>query len=103
MQQLILEDISSFLNELGQGYSFVKNEYPIKIGNRYNYIDILLYNIKDNRYVIIELKVTELKKEHIGQIKTYMNYIDKNIRTINQEPTIGIIICKKVMNLLCSM
>ena len=95
LQQLILEDIPSFLNELGQGYSFVKNEYPIKIGNRYNYIDILLYNIKDNRYVIIELKVTELKKEHIGQIKTYMNYIDKNIRTINQEPTIGIIICKK--------
>ena len=95
LQQLILEDIPSFLNELGQGYSFVKNEYPIKIGNRYNYIDILLYNIKDNRYVIIELKVTELKKEHIGQIKTYMNYIDKNIRTINQEPTIGIIICRK--------
>ena len=95
LQQLILEDIPSFLNELGQGYSFVKNEYPIKIGNRYNYIDILLYNIKDNRYVVIELKVTEIKKEHIGQIKTYINYINKNIKTINQEPTIGIIICKK--------
>ncbi|MGN1267929.1 MAG: PDDEXK nuclease domain-containing protein [Candidatus Aphodocola sp.] len=95
LKQLILEDLDSFLKELGKGFTYVSNEYSIKIGNRYNYIDILLYNIKDNRYVVIELKVTELKKEHIGQIKTYMNYIDKNIRTINQEPTIGIIICKK--------
>ena len=95
LKQLILEDLDSFLKELGKGFTYVSTEYPIKIGNRYNYIDILLYNIKDNRYVVIELKVTELKKEHIGQIKTYMNYIDKNIRTINQEPTIGIIICKK--------
>ena len=55
----------------------------------------MLYNIKYNCYVVIELKVTELKKEHIGQIETYMNYIDKNIKTINQDKTIGIIICKK--------
>ena len=48
-----------------------------------------------NCYVVIELKVTELKKEHIGQIKTYMNYIDRNIKNITQENTIGIIIVKK--------
>ena len=45
--------------------------------------------------MVVELKVTELKKEHIGQIEVYMNYIDKNIREINQDKTIGIIICKK--------
>lgn len=95
LKQLILEDLDNFLKELGTGFTYVSNEYPIKIGNRYNYIDILLYNIKDNRYVVIELKVTELKKEHIDQITTYMNYIDKNIKTINQEPIIGIIVCKK--------
>ena len=66
-----------------------------KIGNTYNYIDLLLYNIKFNCYVVVELKVTELKKEHIGQIEIYMNYIDKNLKDIMQDKTIGIIICKK--------
>ena len=95
LQKIILEDISSFLEELGSGFTFIKNEYKIKIGNNYNYIDLLLYNIKYNCYVVIELKVTELKKEHIGQIEVYMNYIDANVKTITQENTIGIIICKK--------
>lgn len=58
LQKLILEDISSFLEELGEGLTFIKNEYKIKIGNRYN-------------------------------------YIDENIRNINQNKTIGIIICKQ--------
>lgn len=95
LQQLILEDIPSFLKELGNKFSFISNEYKIKIGDNYNYIDLLLYNIEYNCYVVIELKITELKKEHIGQIHTYMNYIDKELRTIHQDKTIGIIICKK--------
>ena len=95
MQRLILEDIPSFLKELGDGFTFVENEYKIKIGNTYNYIDILLFNYIYNCFVVIELKVTELKKEHIGQIQIYMNYVDKNIKTINQDKTIGVIICKK--------
>ena len=95
LQKLILEDIPSFLDELGNGFTFVRNEYKIKMGDRYNYIDLLLFNIEYNCYVVVELKVTELKKEHIGQIETYMNVIDKNLRTINQSPTIGIIVCKK--------
>lgn len=95
LQKLILEDISSFLKELGEGFSFIDNEYKIKIGDNYNYIDLLLYNIIYNCYVIVELKTTELKKEHIGQTQVYMNYVDKNIKTINQNKTIGIIICKK--------
>ena len=95
LQRLILEDIPSFLEELGTGYSFIKNEYKIKLGERYNYIDFLLFNIEYNCYVVVELKVTELKKEHIGQIQIYMNYIDKHIKTINQDKTIGIIITKR--------
>ena len=95
LKQLILEDMPSFLKELGGKFSFIDTEYKIKIGDRYNYIDILLFNIEFNCYVVIELKITELKKEHIGQIQTYMNYIDKNVKTINQDKTIGIIICKK--------
>ena len=95
LKQLILEDISSFMKELGDGYTYVDNEYKIKIAERYNFIDLLLYNIKFNCYIVIELKVTELKAEYIGQIQKYINYIDKNIKTINQDKTIGIIICKK--------
>lgn len=95
LQKLILEDISSFMKELGDSFSFIDNEYKIKIGDRYNYIDLLLFNIEFNCYVVVELKITELKKEHIGQIQEYMNYIDKNLKKINQDKTIGIIICKK--------
>lgn len=95
LQTIILEELPSFLEELGNGFCFIKNEYKIKLGNRYNYIDLLLYNIKYKCYVVIELKVTELKKEHIGQIEVYMNYIDNNLKSIEEDKTIGIIICKK--------
>ena len=95
LQKVILEDISNFLKELGNGFTFVENEYKIKVGNNYNYIDLLLYNYEFNCFAVVELKVTELKKEHIGQIEVYMNYIDKTLRKPTQDKTIGIIICKK--------
>ena len=95
LQKLILEDIESFLKELGNGFCFVGSEYKIKIGDRYNYIDLLLYNIKYKCYVVVELKVTELNSNHTGQIQKYMNYIDKNIKNIDDNKTVGIIICKK--------
>ena len=95
LQKLILEDIPTFLKEIGSGFTFIDNEYKIKLGDRHNYIDLLLYNIKYKCYVVVELKITELKKEHTGQIMTYMNYIDKNIKTIEENKTVGIIICKR--------
>ena len=95
LQKLILEDIESFMKELGNSFCFIASEYKIKIGARNNYIDLLLFNYEYNCFVVVELKVTELKKEHIGQIQVYMNYIDENLRKINQDKTIGIIICKQ--------
>ena len=95
LQRLIIEDIEGFMKELGDGFCFIGGEYKIKIGSTYNYIDLLLFNIKFNCYVVIELKVCELKKEHIGQIEIYMNYIDKHIKSINQDKTIGIIISRR--------
>ena len=95
LQRLILEDISSFMKELGNGFSFIDSEHKIKLGDRYNYIDLLLFNIEFNCYVVVELKVCELRKEYIGQIEVYMNYIDKDIKKISHDKTIGIIICKK--------
>ena len=95
LKQSILNNLDDFLRQLGLGFSYIGNEYKIKIGDRYNYIDLLLYNIKYKCYVVVELKVTELKKEHTGQIMTYMNYVDKNIKTIEENDTVGIIICKR--------
>lgn len=100
LQKLILEDIENFMKELGNSFCFIGSEYKIKIGDSYNYIDLLLYNIKFKCYVVIELKITELKKQYIGQIETYMNYIDKNIKTIDEEKTIGIILVKKENNFI---
>ena len=79
LKELILNDLDIFLKQLGNGFCYIENEYKIKIGNTYNYIDILLFNYQFNCFVVVELKVTELRKEHIGQIEIYMNYIDKNI------------------------
>ena len=66
LKQLIFEDMDNFLIELGEGFAYIKSEYKIKLGDRYNYIDLLLYNYRYNCFVVIELKVTELKKEYIG-------------------------------------
>ena len=95
LKRLILEDIDTFLKELGDGFCYIGNEYKIKLGDSYNYIDIFFFNIKYNCYVVIELKITELKKEYIGQIEVYMNYVDNNVKNIYHDKTIGIIICKK--------
>ena len=95
LHNLILEDIPSFMKELGNGYSFIDDEYKIKIGDTYHKIDLLLFNIKYNAYVVVELKVSEFKVEYISQVQKYMNYIDKSIKEISNNNTIGILICKK--------
>ena len=95
LQKLILEDIELFMKELGSTFSFIGSEYKIKIGDRNNYIDLLLFNIKYNCYVVVELKVTEFKVEYIAQVQKYMNYIDKNVKETTNDNTIGILICKK--------
>ena len=95
LHDLVLEDIESFMKELGNNFSFIGSEYKIKIGDACHKIDLLLFNIKYNAYVVIELKVTEFKVEYISQVKKYMNYIDKNIKEITNNNTIGILICKK--------
>ena len=95
LHHLILEDIESFMKELGNSFSFIVSEYKIKIGDRNHYIDLLLFNIKYNCYVVVELKITEFKVEYIAQVQKYMNYIDKNIKGITNDRTIGILICKK--------
>ena len=95
LQKLILEDLPNFMKELGEGFSFIDSEYKIKMGDKYNYIDLLLYNVKYKCYVEVELKVAELSYKHTGQIQNYMNYINHNVKNIDDNETVGIIICKK--------
>ena len=96
LQELIMDDLNNFLSQLGEGFTYVRNEYKLNVIETNNYIDILLYNIKSNRYCVVELKVRELKREDIGQIKMYMNYIDINLRSSNQNKTIGILITRGI-------
>lgn len=95
LKELILNNLDDFLLQLGVSFTYIGNEFKIKLGDRYNYIDLFLYNIKYKCYVVIELKVTELNSNHTGQIQKYMNYVDKHIKTIDENDTVGIIICKK--------
>ena len=83
------------MKQLYNLFSFIGSEYSIKIGDRNYYIDLLLFNIKYNCYVVVELKVTEFKVEYISQVQKYMNYIDKNIKEVSNNDTIGILICKR--------
>ena len=95
LQQSILENMEDFLRELGIGFTFVGSEVKIKIGDRYYRIDFLLFNTEYNCYVVIELKITEMRPEYIGQVLKYINYVDKHIKKIFHEQTVGVIICKK--------
>ena len=95
LHQTVLENMDDFLKELGIGFAYIGNEVKIKIGDNYHYIDFLLYNYKFNCFVVIELKITEFKAEYIGQITKYINYVDKNIKEVFSDKTVGVVICKK--------
>ena len=95
VQSWIDENPASFCEALGEGYAYVKSQYKIKIGSNYNYIDVLLFNTIDLNYVVVEIKVTELKKEHIGQIETYMNYVDINLKKDFHNKTTGILLVRE--------
>ncbi|MCI9586302.1 MAG: DUF1016 domain-containing protein [Bacilli bacterium] len=96
LHNLILENMDNFLKELGEGFSYIGHEVKIKIGDNYHSIDFLLFNYKFNCFVVIEIKVTGFKAQHIGQIKKYTNYVDENIKEPFNDKTVGIIICKDI-------
>ena len=98
LQEIIYENLDSFMKQLGGGYFYVGREYKLNIGDKKNYIDYLLYNYKMNCFCVIEIKAREYKKSDYGQIKTYMNYVDEHLKNITQNNTIGIIITKSVNN-----
>ena len=95
LEKLIIENYQDFLKELGEGYSLIGNEYSIRIGNTYHRIDILLFNYIYNCFVVVELKIGNLKDKYISQVLKYINYVDNNIKKNNHNNTIEIILCHK--------
>ena len=95
VQTWIDENPIKFCNALGEGYTYCGSQYKIKIGSNYNYIDVLLFNVIDMNYVVAEIKATEFKKEHIGQIETYMNYVDTNLKKEFHNKTTGILLVRE--------
>ena len=95
VQKWIDENPISFCESLGEGYTCIKSQYKIKIGSNYNYIDVLLFNYISNSFIVVEIKVTELKKEHIGQIQTYMNYDDVNLKKEFHNKTTGVLLVRE--------
>ena len=102
LHQIVLDDIKSFMNQLGVGFAFIDSEYKFKIGNKDHRIDILLFNYKFNCFVVCELKITKAKPEHIGQLLKYINYVDKHIKEPFNDKTVGVLICKEENKLVMS-
>ncbi len=91
----ILSELQAFFRQLGNGYALIGNAYKITHNNSNYFIDILLFNYKLNCFVVIELKMRELKKEDKSQIKFYMDLVDLHIKETFHNKTIGIIISKE--------
>ncbi|MGK5083483.1 PDDEXK nuclease domain-containing protein [Bdellovibrionota bacterium FG-1] len=94
LERGLLEHIKQFLLELGVGFSFVGNQYRVEVGGDEFFIDLLFYHIKLRCFVVIELKMTDFKAEYAGKLNFYLTAIDKTLRHKDDNPTIGLILCK---------
>ena len=94
LENKMIEKIKNVILELGNGFSFVGNQYKIVVGNKEYFIDLLFYHIKLKSYVVVELKVTEFKPEYIGKMNFYLSVIDDLVKDESDNPTIGLILCK---------
>ena len=92
--------LSHFLLELGKGFSFVGREYRLSAGGKDKYIDLLFYIIPLHRYCVIEIKVTEFDFQDIGQLAGYTAMVDDLLNTPQDNPSIGLLICKEKNSVL---
>lgn len=95
LEKLIYSQLSYVFMQLGNDFTWVGNQYKISDGNKNYYIDMLLYNVNYNCYVVVEIKCRSLKKEDKGQTEFYMTLVDKYKKRANNNPTIGIIITRE--------
>nr|MBS9768581.1 DUF1016 family protein [Flavobacteriaceae bacterium] len=94
LKQKIAQNISKFLLEFGRDFAFMGEEYPLQVGNQDFAIDLLFYHRTLQCMVAIELKIEKFKPEHLGQLNFYLEALDRDIKTPNENPSIGILLCK---------
>ncbi len=94
LKDALMDNITSFLLELGNGFAFVGREYRIEIGNTEKFLDMLFYNIRLHCYVVLEVKVTDFDSSYAGQLGTYVVAINHQLKTETDNPTIGLLVCK---------
>ena len=95
-----MNKLTQFLLELGKGFSFVGREYRLSAGGKDKYIDLLFYKIPLHRYCVIEVKITEFDFTDIGQLAGYTAMVDDLLNTTQDNPSIGLLICKEKNNVL---
>ena len=95
IEEQLVTHITSFLLELGNGFSFVGRQIPLKIDGEDFYIDLLFYHIKLRCYVVVELKSGKYKAEYAGKMNLYLSAVDDLIRTEDENPSIGLLLCKE--------
>lgn len=99
IENQLIDNISKFLLELGKGFAFVGRQYHLEVGDNDYYIDLLFYHIKLKCYVVIELKNTKFIPEYAGKLNFYLSAVDSHIKEINDNPTIGILLCRDKNNI----
>ena len=96
----ILANLDYFFKQLGEGFLYAGHQYKVYQGNHIYFIDILLFNVKINCYIVVELKLRSLRKEDQSRIKFYMKLVDGQIKEVHHNKTIGIIISKESNKLI---
>ena len=94
LENELIDKIEHFLLELGKGFTFVARQKRITFDERHFYIDLVFYNRLLRCFVIIDLKIGELKHQDIGQMQMYVNYYDRYVKVTDENKTIGIILCQ---------
>lgn len=94
IENALIQHISQFLLELGAGFAYVGRQMHIEVGDQDFYIDLLFYHLKLRCYVVIELKAVDFKPEHAGQLSFYLTAVDKQVKSEQDNPTIGLLLCK---------
>ena len=93
LRKSIVANIRDFILEFGKDFTFVGEEYRVQVGNKDFHIDLLFYNRELSCLVAIELKVTDFKPEHLGQLEFYLEALDRDVRKPNENPSVGLILC----------
>ena len=94
LKDALMDNITNFLLELGNGFAFVGREYRIEVGNTEKFLDMLFYNISLHCYVVLEVKVTDFDSSYAGQLGTYVVAVNHQLKTDTDNPTIGLLVCK---------